>query len=123
MELKVEYRPGTKSSRNHLSTIGSFLSHVLGCQSLFPGSLNVHAATPVTFSEPARVRCGAEDWLFVPVIIKEAAVGLAARRPPPDSTDIIEVFACDQLAPKLGLEYFDEISIRLLSGRYLPLAA
>ena len=68
------------------------------------------------------MRCGAEDWLFVPVIIEEAAVGLAARRPPPDPSDFIEVFACEELAPKLGLEYYDELEIRLLSGRYLLLS-
>ena len=77
----------------------------------------------LSLPEPAAVLCAGETWLFAPVIIDERAVGLAARRPPPESTDFIEVFACQQLAPLLGIKYGDALQIRLLSGRYLSLAA
>jgi len=99
------------------------MARALGCGDLFQGSLNLHAAEPISFPEPARVRCAHEDWLFVPVILAETAVGLAARRPPPESVEFIEVFACEKLAPRLGLEQHDNLNIRLLSGRYVPLAA
>ena len=107
----------------HLPKIGTFITRALGCEELFQGSLNLYAPTPVTLPDPARVRCGAEDWLFVPVVFNERFVGLAARRPPRDSLDFIEVFACQKLAPVLGLKDRDQITVRLLSGKYLALAA
>src|SRR5258708_940070 len=107
----------------HLPTIGTFITQALGCEELFEGSLNLYALAPVTFPDPARVRCGTEDWLFVPVVLSERFVGLAARRPPPDSLDFIEVFACHKLAPVLGLKDRGQITVRLLSGKYLAIAA
>src|SRR5438034_7119296 len=123
MQIKVEYRSGSQSSHLHLPKIGPVVARVLRCQDLFQGSLNLYAAMPIHFPDPARVLCAGEEWLFVPVIIEEKAVGLAARRPPPEAIEFIEVFACDKLAPRLGLELHDEVTIRLLSGRYLSLAA
>ena len=59
----------------------------------------------------ARVRCGADDWCFVPVVLGEQFVGLAARRPPPDSSEFIEVFACQKLVPRLGLKDRDQMNL------------
>jgi len=119
----VEYRTGSQSSYLHLPKIGAFITRALGCEELFQGSLNLYAPVPVTFPDPARVRCGAEDWLFVPVVLSERFVGLAARRPPPDSSEFIEVFACQKLASALGLKNHDQVTVRLLPGKYLALAA
>ena len=99
------------------------MSRALGCAKVFEGSLNLHAPSPVIFPEPARVQLRNEDWLFVPVVLGEQAVGLAARRPPPDALEFIEVFACERLAPRLELRDRDHLTIRLLSGKYLSLAA
>ena len=121
--LNVRYRSGNQSSHHHLAKIGPVLSHVLGCPDPFRGSLNFYAAAPLSLPEPAAFMCAGEKWLFVPVVLAEKAVGLVARRPPPDTTDIIEVFACRQLAPILGLKPDDETQIRLLSGKYIALAA
>ena len=59
----------------------------------------------------------------MPVVLGEQAVGIAARRPPPDSLKFIEVFACEKLTPRLGLKDRDSLTVRLLSGKFLPLAA
>ena len=123
LQLTVQYNSGSKSSHQHLAKIGPFLREALGCPDLFPGSLNLFASQAIELPEPRRVECRGEQWLFVPVVIAEKAVGLVARRPPPISTDIIEVFACRQLAPVLGLKYGDQVKIRLLSGSYVALAA
>jgi hypothetical protein len=59
----------------------------------------------------------------VPVILVEAAVGVAARRPPPESSAFIEVFGCDPISEKLGLSYGARLPIRLMPGVDLGLAA
>jgi hypothetical protein len=123
LHLTVRYNSGSKSSHLHLAKIGAFLSEALGCPDLFRGSLSLLASEDIELPEPRPVDCGGEEWLFVPVVIAEKAVGLVARRPPPISTGIIEVFACRQLAPVLGLKYGDDVEIRLLSGSYVVLAA
>jgi len=121
--MEVEYRQGTGSSWLHLPTIGPFIASALACEDLFEGSLNLWAHASVEFPDPARVRFGEAEWLFVPVIVGETAVGIAARRPPPTAGHFIEVFACSQLAPKLGISYGARLMIRLLPGSYLRLAA
>lgn len=121
--IDVEYRKGNGSSRLHLATIGPLIASALGCLQLFPGSLNLWAADAIEFPDPAKAHCGNADWLFVPVIINEAEVGIAARRPPPTDGPFIEVFACTQLAPKLGVSYGSRVTIRMLSGSYLGPAA
>jgi hypothetical protein len=123
LELQAEYREGNHSSKNHLPAIGSVIKQALGCSYVFEGSLNLHAAEPFGFPNPARVTCNGADWCFAPVIIDESVVGVAARRPPPDNTEFLEVFACDELAPILGISYGQQVTVRILPGSHLGLAA
>ena len=123
LPLRVQYREGNHSSRLHLPAIGPVLKRALSCEAVFRGSLNLHADVPVQFPDPARVDCNGEEWLFVPVIIAESVVGVAARRPPPETSDFLEVFACTHLAPQLGISYGDQVQVRILPGWHLGLAA
>lgn len=117
---EVVYRTGSKSSVNHLTELGPILTSVLGCQ-LFEGSLNLWAESPVVFDAPAKHRAANSTWLLAPVVIGEAAVGVAARKSPAEGTRFIEVFACDQIAPQLGLTPGDVVSLRIFSGEHLGL--
>jgi hypothetical protein len=123
LSIEVEYRQGTGSSRLHLPVIGAVITRALHCRSLFEGSLNLWADHDVEFPEPAHAHCGGSDWLFVPVIIRETAVGVAARQSHPVTGPFIEVFSCSQLAPLLRISFGTHLGIRLLSGAYLDLAA
>jgi hypothetical protein len=117
LALTVEYRTGargTRSSYLHLPAILPVIRAALGCRDVFSGSLNFSAPAAVTFPGPARLSCAGAEWLFVGAVIEESAIGLAARRPPPEVTEIIEVFACEQLAPRLGLRDGVTAKIRLL---------
>lgn len=121
--VDVHYRKGNNSSRLHLPAIAPVITRALGCRELFPGSLNLHAGAAMEFPSPTNVRCDdGHDWLFVPVVISETAVGVAARCPPPERTEFIEVFACDQIAATLGITYGDQLTIRVLPGSHLGLA-
>ena len=119
---EVVYRTGSRSSVNHLTDLGSILTSALGCKP-FEGSLNLWAESPVAFNTPAEHRVADSMWLLAPVVIAEAAVGVAARKPPPVETPFIEVFACDKIAPKLGLTAEDKVHLRILAGEYLGLTA
>ena len=123
LELQVEYREGSHSSKNHLPAIGSVIKRAFGCAEVFPGSLNLHAEVPVPFADPARVICNGAEWWFVPVVIAESVVGIAARRPPPEVSEFLEVFACAKLAPQLRISYGDHVPVRVLPGAHLGLAA
>ena len=123
LELFAEYRRGNHSSKNHLPGIGSVIKKSLDCLDVFEGSLNLHAAEAFTLPNPATVTCNGVDWLFAPVIINESVVGVAARRPPPASTDFLEVFACEKLADRLGISYGQEVTVRILPGFHLGLAS
>lgn len=79
----------------------------------------VAVAASVAFPGPAMVRCCGEIWLFARAVIEGVAVGIAARRPPPELTPVIEVFACEQLAPRLGLQDGRTVEIRLLPAVHL----
>jgi|SRR3990172_1768901 len=119
IRLIAEYRPGTGTSHLHLRAISPVITAALGCREVFPGSLNLWAPEPVGFPAPARVSCAGAEWLFVPVAIQESAVGIAARRPPPMEGELIEVFACQQLAPMLRLAHGSRVEIRLMPGAHL----
>jgi hypothetical protein len=119
VSIDVVYRKGTGSSHLLLPLLGPVIARALRCPELFRGSLNLWADDEVEFSQPASARCGDVDWLLVPVILSEAAVGVAARRPPPTRGKFIEVFACAQLAPQLRITYGARLTIRLLPGSYL----
>jgi hypothetical protein len=120
--LVVEYRTGprgTQSSHLHLPAILPVIRAALGCRDVFRGSLNFHAPAAVAFPAPATMRCGGDVWLFVGAVVEGAAVGIAARRPPPELTAVIEVFACEQIAPCFGLQDGRTVEIRLLPAVHL----
>ncbi len=118
---EVVYRTGSQSSFNHLTDLGPILTSVFGCRP-FEGSLNLWAESPVVFDAPVKHLVADSTWLLAPVVIGEAAVGVAARKPPPAETPFIEVFACDKIAPTLGLKPEDRVRLRILAGKYLGLA-
>ena len=120
LELTVTYRTGNRSSRNHVRYLNPVLSPVFGSR-LFPGSLNLWASSPIAYPDPAVVPIEGFDWKFVPIVIMEDAVGVAARRADSGDIKFIEVFAPTKLAPHLGLTPEDQLTVRLLSGAHLGL--
>ena len=122
LELTVTYQTGDQSSSNHIPYLNPVLAPVLGAD-LFAGSLNFYANSSVPFPEPATFPIDGADWLFVPVVMKEAAVGVAARKANSGDIEFIEVFAREKLAPRLGLIPGSELIIRLLPGKHLGLVA
>ncbi|KKM70310.1 hypothetical protein LCGC14_1441980 [marine sediment metagenome] len=116
----VRYETGTRSSKEHLRDLNSVLTTLLG-RTPFKGSLNLRADSPVTFDAPAEFPVADRVWLLVPVVVNGAAVGVAARKPPPVATPFIEVFACDQIAPQLDLKDGDLVGLQILSGEHLGL--
>lgn len=120
-ELLVTYRTGSRSSKRHLRELGSTLKSVFGTDP-FPGSLNLWADSPIAFKSPAAVTVGRSRWLLAPVVIGERAVGVAARKPPPTETEFIEVFASEELVPKLRLQPNGRVAIRILDGSHLGLS-
>ena len=120
LELTVTYRAGHGSSSNHIRYLNPVLRPVFGSD-LFSGSLNLWASSPIAYPDPAVVPIEGFDWKFVPIVIMEDAVGVAARRADSGDIKFIEVFAPTQLAPHLGLTPGKQIPVRLLSGTYLEL--
>jgi hypothetical protein len=116
LEVTAEYRSGQQSSYLHLPYLNPILGPLFG-GTLYPGSLNFHAADGVAFPDPYTARANCEDWWFVPVVIDERAVGVAARTVASGPATFIEVFAREQLAPRLGLIPRTFVRLRLLSGR------
>ncbi len=114
---EVVYRTGDQSSVEHLVELGPILTSVLG-HPPFEGSLNLWARSPMAFSAPAQPLV-APGWLLVPVVICESAVGVAARKPPPLEHCMLEVFACDELVPKLDLSPGDKVDLRILASDHL----
>jgi len=125
LELEVEYREGNKSSKNHLPIIGPLLEAALGCApgTIYRGSLNFHADRSVALPSPATVVLGGWEWTFVPVVILNSALGIAARRADSGDIPFIEVFACEKLQPILDLVPNTRITIRLLPGTLLKFTA
>lgn len=122
LELIVEYRSGRGEGGWHLPRLNPILAPFFGGD-LLSGLLNLWADHPVRFPVPiVRVAAG-EPWWFSPVIIREQAAGIAARRA--DSGDIafLEVYASRKIATEIGLEIGDRLSIRILEGRHLDPAA
>lgn len=100
--MSAQYRSGCQSSFLYLPYLNPILAPVFGGD-LFPGSLNFHAETGVPFPEPYTAQANGEDWWFAPVVIEERAAGVAARTAASGAAPFIEVFARDQLAPRLQL--------------------
>ena len=125
LAIEVTYRMGTRSSKNHLPLLNPILVPALRCTafSVFAGSLNLHADEGIRLPSPARATLRGNTWHFVPVVLQSTEVGVVARRA--DSGDIrfLEVFACRELVPVLNLEPEKRVSIQLLPGRFLDLAA
>lgn len=119
---EVTYRTGSGSSAVHLKVLGSVLGEIFGA-AVFAGSVNLWADEPIVFLSPAVVDAGGSQWLMVPVVISEKSVGIAARRTPPEETRFIEVFAAEQLVPKLGLQPNDRTTLRILDHSHLGLAS
>jgi hypothetical protein len=108
--VSAEYRSGQQSAYLHLPYLNPILAPVFGGD-LFLGSLNFHAKAGVAFPEPYTARANGEDWWFVPVVIDERAVGVAARTTASGAAAFIEVFAREQLSPRL----------QLVPGTWMPL--
>jgi len=122
LDLTVTYRSGFQTSVAHIPLLNPVLGPVLGGD-LFEGSLNFWAASPVRFPSPAILQLAGADWLFVPVVILEKAVGVAARKADSGDIEFIEVFARYRLALRLGLTAESQLVIRLLPGKHLGLSA
>ncbi len=121
MTHEATYRTGTRTSALHLRVLNPVLTPVFGTK-LFKGSVNLWVDSPLRFESPAEVPAGrGRRWLLVPVVICETAVGVAARRPPPEESDFIEVFSPEELVPKLGLQPEDRVTLRVLDGSHLGL--
>ena len=124
ISLTVEYRRGRQEGALHLTQLNSVLGPLLGCPAgLFKGSMNLYADAAVTLPEPWVVKIPPHAWHFVPIILKERAVGIVARRGDSGDIPFLEVYACDELVPKLAVHPGDRIRARLLSGSLLELAA
>ncbi len=122
LELTVTYCTGTQTSYHHLPILSPVLCTVFG-RSLYEGSLNLHAPGPVRFPAPAKRMLVGEEWLFAPVVLAEAEVGVAVRKSTSGDISFIEVFAPDKLAPRPGLTPGAKLILRILPGDVLDLAA
>ncbi len=119
--LEVEVRSGNGTASMWSYMYGPIFHERLGIPSLWPGTLNLWAISPVTWENPAQY------WLheFCPIVLEERAIGLVLRwadPPPPRSRtpDFLEVLSPVELRPRLGnLENGQKISVRLLSGDLL----
>ena len=90
---------------------------------LWPGSLNLWADAPITWEEPLLLHVESIDGEFCPVVLNEAALGLAFRRRP-YTPHYLEVIAPIELRPRLGgIKDGDTVAVRLLSGSLLKPAA
>jgi hypothetical protein len=85
--------------------------------------MNLYADSEIQLPEPWVALIGSFAWHFVPIVLEEKAVGVVARRADTGNSAFLEVYACDKLAPKLGVEPGDRLRARLLSGKFLELAA
>jgi hypothetical protein len=121
--LKVNYKRGSRSSKVYIPFFNSVLTPALCCPTsrLFDGSLNLWAENPVHLPSPQAATLGGIDWHFVPIVLKNEAVGVVARCGESGDTVFLEVFACEELVPRLGLSPGDSISIYVLPGHYLEL--
>jgi hypothetical protein len=122
LELTVTYCTGTQTSYHHLPILSPVLCAIFG-RSVYEGSLNLHAPGPVMFPAPAKRMLLGDEWLFAPVVLAEAEVGVAARKSASGDIAFIEVFAPDKLAPRLGLSPGARLALRMLPGDVLDLAA
>ena len=120
--IQAEYRRETQSSATWLAELRPALEPVFGAP-LYPGSFNLHADQPVALPDPARFASAARVWLIVPAVISETAVGVVARTRDSDPSAFLEVFAPWRLDQLLDVAPGDRLSVRLLGGRYLGLAA
>jgi hypothetical protein len=83
----------------------------------FEGSLNFYADAPVAFPKPALASIAGEEWWLAPVVIADRADGVAARKAASGNIAFIEVFAREELVPRLGLTAGCRVRIRLLPAR------
>ena len=122
VRLETTYKSGSATSWIYHSWFDPILAPALG-GSLCAGSLNLWAADPVHLPSPARALVDGIEWHFVPMIIREVEVAVAARKAIFGDIPFIEVFARQHLASKLGLSFGDRVDVQLFSGEHLALAA
>lgn len=112
--MSVIYCAGTHTSANYIGQLNPLLTPAFGA-TLYEGSLNLWAYEPVAFPKPRTDG----PWWFVPVVLREKAVGIAARTPETDPHRFIEVYAHKKIAEALKLSPGDLVAIRLMPGTLL----
>ena len=87
------------------------------------GSLNLRLDGPIEWEDPRQLEIGGRTWEFCPLILAEAAIGLAFRGNR-DRPDLLEVASPVFLRERLG-DAADgaRVPLRLLAGTFLRPAA
>ncbi len=122
LRCEAQYCRGSGTSRRWLPELAPILLGIFGAEP-HPGSFNLWATAPVCLPNPARVSSGERAWLFVPVLVDLAAIGVAARVESPSTSAFIEVFAPWNIERMLNVKPGARLQIRLLEGRHLAIAA
>jgi hypothetical protein len=104
-----------------LRELNPLLAQIVGCPQpgLFFGSLNLWADNPVALHDPFEAHSHFGLWHFVPIILRDVATGIVARRAGSGDIPFLEIFACRALVPLLQLTPEDRIAVRLLPGNLL----
>jgi len=120
--LALEVRSGNGSASRWTCLFGPPFHERFGV-TFWPGSLNLWASAPIGWDTPFRLTAGGVAGEFCPVILEEAAVGVAFRAPP-YTPSYLEVLSPVELRPRLGgLVNGQVVRVRLLRGDTLRPAA
>jgi hypothetical protein len=116
--LDVEVRSGNGSASIWSHIYGPTFRELCGIP-LWPGTLNLWAASPVTWDSPTTYKAHE----FCPIILEECAVGVVLRWADPTfprKLEFLEVLSPVELRPRLGGVRNEQwINVRLLSGQLL----
>jgi CTP-dependent riboflavin kinase len=109
---------GSGTARIWSNLFGPIFQERFGIPSLWPGTLNLLAKSPVLWENPSRY--SAHE--FCPIILEECAIGVVLRLADPArlTLEFLEVLSPVALRPRLGnVQDGQEITVRLLSGDLL----
>jgi hypothetical protein len=121
-KLLVRIEAGNHSAEHWTALFGPIFRARYGVN-LYPGSFNLRAEHPIVWDAPLSIPTTRVNGEFCPVILEEAAVGVAFRGNS-DTPVFLEVLAPVKLRDRVtNADDGNQIAIRLLSGKYLRHAA
>lgn len=121
-QVLVRIESGNHSAEHWTALFGPIFHARYGVN-FYPGSFNLRADYSIVWDAPISIPTSIVDGEFCPVILEEAAVGVAFRGNTHTPT-LLEVLAPVKLRERIGnADDGNQIAIRLLSGKYLRHAA